>query len=99
MKHGLMSPEKLEIPDAVYEAGERAAMPYVAEVDALDVASDVLHAAVPLIVAAELRRLAAELEAIQQEMRETGERLFYSPGLGEGIRHLRVRADRYDGGV
>ena len=96
MKHG---PEKLEIPDAVYEAGERAAMPYVAEVDALGVASDVLHAAVPLDRAVELRSVADVLGAVQQEMRETGERLVCSPGLGEAIRYLRVRAARYDGGV
>jgi len=99
MKHGLMSPEKLEIPDAVYEAGERAAMPYVAEVDALDVASDVLHAAVPLDRAVELRSVADALGAAQAEMCETDNSRLRSAGVGEAIRYLRVRAARYDGGV
>ena len=94
----LVSPEGLGIPDAAYEAGERAATSYVAEVDALDVVSDVLHAAVPLDRAAELRRITDELEALAQEMREEDGRTIRSSGLGEGIRHLRRRADRYDGG-
>jgi hypothetical protein len=93
-----MSPRDLErsIPEAAYEAGERAALPYVAEVDALDVARDVLRAAAPLIVAAELRRLTDGLEVVAREMAAEDDRNIRSSALGEGIRRLRVRADRYD---
>ena len=86
------------IPEAAYEAGERAAQPHVAA-RALDVALDVLHAAVPLIVAAELRDLTDELEVVAREMAEEDDRNIRSSALGEGIRRLRIRADRYDGGA
>ena len=97
MKHGLMSPEKLEIPDAAYAAGERAAVRYVAEADALDVASDVLHAAVPLDRAAALRQASDELEVVALAWRADG-RMAGTSGLREAIRHLRVSACCYDGG-
>jgi len=94
-----MSPEELEIPDAAYAAGEQAAVRYVAEGDALDVASDVLHAAVPLDRARELRQMVTELEALQVEMCETDNSRLRSSGVGEAILHLRVRAACLGGGV
>jgi hypothetical protein len=49
----------LEIPDAAYARGESPLRHWpIHEVDRLDIASEVLQAAAPLIVAAELRRLA-----------------------------------------
>jgi hypothetical protein len=52
----------LKIPDVVYDVGERALHGYpFAEVDYLDAASDVINNVAPLIVAAELTRLAKEL--------------------------------------
>jgi hypothetical protein len=54
----------IELPEAAYTAGEQALASYpFAQIDHLDAASDVLHAAAPLAVAAELRRLAQELIA------------------------------------
>ncbi|HEY2763345.1 MAG TPA: hypothetical protein VGJ13_04945 [Pseudonocardiaceae bacterium] len=52
----------IEIPDAAYDAGERAMEPYISGLDAYDAASDVIRAAAPLVVATELRRLAEFLE-------------------------------------
>lgn len=55
--------EQLHIPDEAYSAGEAALRGYpLAEADMLDAASEVLQAAAPAIVAAELRRLAALLD-------------------------------------
>ena len=101
MKHGLMSPGDLEqsIPDAAYEAGEQAARAHMAGYLAYGVASEVIHEAVPLALAHELRQMVAELVALQVEMCQTDGSRLRSAGLGEAIRHLRVRADRYDGGV
>jgi len=81
------------IPAAVYEAAERAALRYVAKIDAFDVADDVLNTAIPLALAHELRKMADELEVVQQEMRETDASPSRSSGVGECIRHLRVRVD------
>ena len=86
------------IPEAAYEAGERAAQPYVGA-RALDVALDVLRAAVPLDRAAELRRMADELEVVAREMAAEDDRNIRSSALGEGVRRLRARADELDGGA
>lgn len=89
----------LHIPDVAYEMGVSAAATYVAESDALDVASDVLHAGAPLIVAAELRRIADEIEAdVAEALRHLG------PDESDGGAHdaaavLRERADELDGGA
>jgi len=93
-----MSPEELEIAEAVYAAGEQAAVRYVAVGDALDVASDVLHAAVPPHRAAPRRDVAGELEVVAREMSAEDDRNIRSSALGEGVRRLRIRADRYDDG-
>lgn len=51
----------LSIPDAAYDAAERAAGRYFdVQSDARDCAADAIHAAAPLVVAAELRRLARD---------------------------------------
>lgn len=55
--------------------------------------------AIRLSVTAELRRLAAELDVVKAEMRETDDRTIRSSGLGEGIARLRARADELDGGA
>lgn len=53
---------ELEIPDAAYAAADEAAADHVAGSDAMDSAiGSAVRAAVPLIVAAELDRLADEL--------------------------------------
>jgi len=57
-----------DIPDAAYDAGAAAVAGYpIAEVDRLDLASDVLHAAVPHIISAvltaELLELADAIDA------------------------------------
>jgi len=92
-----MSDSRLTIPDAASEAGAFAARPYVTDSYcdlAPAIVRDVLDAAAPLIVTAELRRLVAELEAIQAQMWATD-----GDVLGEGIRLIRDRADALEGGV
>ncbi|CAN5745040.1 hypothetical protein BH24ACT15_BH24ACT15_36890 [soil metagenome] len=91
-----MKLEDLVITDEVYEASERAIMHYVDDADAPEAASGVLHAAIPLDRAAELRDIAAELEVVAGERAPDPGRW---TGLAEGIQYLRVRADRYDGGA
>jgi hypothetical protein len=49
---------ELEIPERAYEAGEAAIRVYVPNTDALNVVSDAINAAAPIIVAAELRQIA-----------------------------------------
>jgi hypothetical protein len=88
--------DELEIPDdAVYAGEEIISEAYVAVVrpDAEVVADDVIRAAAPLIVAAELERIADELDVRREEIRAEDDRTVRSSGLGEGIRHLRKRAD------
>jgi len=99
-----MSPAGLGIPEAAYEAAECAVRPHL--VRAPDVAADdlhiavaVLHAAAPLIVVAELRRLADGLEVVAREMAAEDDRNIRSSALGEGVRRLRDRADELDGGA
>ena len=46
-----------------------------------------------------LPRIADELEVVAGEMREMDPDPGRWTGLAEGIRHLRARADRYDGGA
>ena len=94
-----MKLEDLVITNEVYEVGKRAAMAYVAEVDALDAASDVIHAVVSLDRAAELRSMANQLEVVAREMAAEDDRNIRSSALGEGIRRLRDRADEFDGGA
>lgn len=76
-----------------------------AAVDAADIFSgqvldgdlrEQLDRAAPLIVAAELRCLADELDTLREEMRVVDNRTTRSSGLGEGIRRLRERADGLD---
>lgn len=50
-----------------------------------------------MLVADELDRLADELTLTQQQMREEDHRTLRSSGLGEGIRHLRDRAENLRG--
>jgi len=75
-----VSPGQLVITDEVYEAAERAA---------LGVSTDVLRAAAPLVAAAELSRIADELEVF---LREKGDHGFLAAGLREFIRCMRARA-------
>jgi len=95
-----MITKDLGIPDAAYEAGAREALrnDEVDELAAVDVAADILRAAAPLIVAAELRRLTDKLEALAREMAAEDDRNIRSSALGEGVRRLRTRADELDGG-
>lgn len=52
---------ELPIPEAAYEAGKRATLAYIeVDSDADDCASDAIRAAAPLVVGAELRRLAQD---------------------------------------
>lgn len=57
---------------------------------------DAVRAAAPLIVAAELRRLADELDVRREEMRTEDDRTVRSSGLGEGTRRIRERAAELD---
>jgi hypothetical protein len=87
----------IDIPDAVYEVGERALKPYpIAEVDALDAASDVINPTAPLIVAAELRGLLREMEKMRLEMRAEDDWARRSSGLSEGILLIRNRIAELD---
>lgn len=47
-------------------------------------------------IAAELRRLADELDVRREEMRTEDDRTVRSSGLGEGTRRIRERADELD---
>lgn len=87
----------LAIPDAAYDAGKAGLTGYpLADVDKLDVAFLVLPAAAPLIVAAELRRIADTFEATAREWREEDGRSVRSSALGHAVRVLRARADELD---
>lgn len=79
------------IPDAAYDAGEKAALPYVATSDALDVASDVIRVAAPLIVNAELQALVDILREKREEFRAEDDRAIRSSGVGTAIDWLRTR--------
>ncbi len=89
------------IPDAAYDAGEKAALPYVTpsygsdhiSTDAADVSSDVLRAAAPIIVAAELQALVDVLVEKHREMREEDGRALRSVGLSVAIDLLRTRGE------
>jgi hypothetical protein len=50
---------ELEIPERAYEVAEAAIKVYVPNADALDVVSDAINAAASIIVATELRQIAA----------------------------------------
>lgn len=88
------------IPEAAYEAGERAAQPYVAA-RALDVACDVLRAAVPLDRACELRRIAADLRRRSDNAPVSGDghEVEWVGTYRDIADHLSARADEIDGGV
>jgi hypothetical protein len=89
----------LNIPDAAYDAwiGEVALSGYpLADGDFLNAASAGLVAAVPLVVAAELRRIADTFEATAREWREEDGRSVRSSALGHAVRVLRARADELD---
>ena len=96
-------PKELGIPDAAYAAGARAIQRYLGEdmteLRAHVAAAYVLDAAVPLDRACELRRLAAELEVTQREMRKIGGYGFRAAGFGEAVRALRAHADGLDSGA
>lgn len=84
---------ELNIPSEVRSAGWgelRAAQSENAEL--VQAYGRVLHVVAPLIVAAELERLADDLTLTQQDMREEDNRTIRSSGLGTGIARLRDRA-------
>lgn len=84
----------LEIPDASYRAMLEAQDDW--EDDEI-LANSIREVAAP-IAAAELRRLADELDVVRAEMREVDNRTIRSSGLGAGITAMRARADELDGG-
>ena len=87
----------INLPEAIYEVGERALKSYpIAEVDALDAASDVINPTAPLIVAAELRRLLQKMEKKWLEMRAEDDHSRRSSGLSEGILLIRNRIAELD---
>lgn len=88
---------ELEIPDAAYTAGESVAVDFVAESDAIDVASDILRAGAALIVAAELRRMADRIEADVAEARRHLGPDESDGGAHDAVSALRERADELDG--
>lgn len=55
-----------------------------------------VEAFAPRIVAAELRRLVDELDAVATEMREEDGRGLRAAGFGAAIHRLRTRADELD---
>lgn len=80
----------LEIPDRARDLMLRAAWP---------LADDITRGqrqAARIIVAAELRRLAAALRTRGQELREEDERGIRSFGMSLAVVHLRARADELD---
>jgi len=94
----VMRLEKLEIPYTAYTAGTHAAMRCE---DAFYVANDVLDAAAPLIVAVELRRMAADLYRRSDNVSMSGDgRGIERVGTFREIADLLIaRADELDGGV
>lgn len=81
------------IPDAAYDAGDHEAARYVASSDAPDVAADVIRAAAPLIVVAELQALVDILAEKREEMCTEDHRPLRSSALGTAIDLLRTRID------
>jgi hypothetical protein len=56
----------------------------------------ILELGSPAVVAAELRRIADELDEICKDMREIDDRTLRSSALATGVRTLRARADELD---
>jgi hypothetical protein len=81
---------EVNIPDEAAEAFRRVKFNFGYAPVGSDI--DALKAAAPLIVAAELDRLADDLTLTQQDMREEDNRTIRSSGLGTGIARLRDRA-------
>jgi len=101
-----MSPRELErsIPDAAYEAAVFAAEPYVTDSYyhlAPDIARDVIDAAAPLIVAAELRRIAADLRRRSDNAPMSGDDhgVEWVGTYRDIADHLSARADALDSGA
>lgn len=82
---------KLETPDVAVAAADI----FSGQILHRDIREQLGRAA-PLIIAAELRRLADELDQRREQMREEDDRTVRSSGLGEGIRRLRERADELE---
>lgn len=89
----------IEIPQAVYADGQAALdefpldPPYrFGSRDLADASAEVLHAAAPGIVAAELLRLADQLTELAESMRQEDDRGIRAAGLFEGITVIRERA-------
>lgn len=90
----------IAIPQAAYDAGEIALASYpFAQVDHMDAASDVLHAAVPLVLAAAYTELADQLTELANHKRRSGNlnQTIRAVGLVEGITVIRERAARLSG--
>lgn len=73
------------ISEAAYDAGAAAIAGYpIAEVDRLDVASDAINAAVPLVLFDVLAGIVDELRAREESLRGQGFRI-RAAGLGEAV--------------
>lgn len=84
---------EVNIPDEAKSAGWEALLDARSENRELVQAyARALHAAAPLIVAAELERIGVDLCQRQQEMRAEDDRSIRSAALGEAITVLRDRA-------
>jgi hypothetical protein len=82
----------IDIPADAYDAGAAALKPYpIAKSDWLDAASDVLHAAVPRILAVELTSLADQMMELAHSMRMEDGQGIRAAGLVEGVAMLRER--------
>jgi len=94
---------ELEVPDEAHDAGTRAASCYMDTEDAIDVTSDVLRAGAPIVVAAELRRMAAGLDDRAEEIADDNNlpvtKRSYASGMFEAASRLRERADELTDGA
>lgn len=96
-----MNIDTLNITEETYAAGEEALAGYlqIHEVDRLDVASDVLHAALPLDRITELQRLVDRFEVVRSSMREEDGRSLRSSAIGVAIGIIQERITELRGSV